>query len=235
MTGIILVVGAQVFSAFQMCFEELLLTGRAPTSAKKVVGMEGVWGTTYMIVILILMYFIHGGDNGHVEDTPEGLRLLTGNGFLAFLVVSYMMSISVYNLVGITVGKKMSAVVRCLVDSCRTVVVWVVNLMLHYLVDEKLGSAWQPHTWLQLVGFVILVFGTLLYNEVLTPPRWLTSGTPGEAGERTFSTTSVDNVMRKIDLSAEGMADPGDPIRASGISLDWPQAREGPRPAAQVN
>eukprot|EP00927_Polykrikos_kofoidii_P070794 TRINITY_DN67178_c0_g1_i1.p1 TRINITY_DN67178_c0_g1~~TRINITY_DN67178_c0_g1_i1.p1 ORF type:complete len:446 (-),score=61.50 TRINITY_DN67178_c0_g1_i1:366-1703(-) len=205
--GIGLVVGAQVCSAFQMCFEELLLTGRAPMSAKKVVGMEGLWGGFFMSIMLIGMYIMPGEENGSYCSTADALNMIFGSGMLLFLFISYMASISVYNLVGITVGKKMSAVVRCLVDSCRTIVVWIVNLILFYFVDEKLGVGWQGHTWLEATGFVILVIGTLLYNEVLPSPNFLKRA-PHVVGEewRQLSTTSFDNILRRVDFSQEDVS-----------------------------
>lgn len=207
LVGIALVVSAQACSAFQMCFEELLLTGRAKTSAKKVVGMEGVWGIVFMVVILALMSNMPGEDVGHYESFSDGVHMLTGSPNLLFFVVTYMISIAVYNFVGITVGKKMSAVVRCLVDSCRTVVVWVMNLVLYYCVSEQYGTAWKPHTWLQVIGFAFLVLGTLLYNEVVPSPKFLTRPVALTGREDEYGIASVvsgfNDILAKVDLTDE--------------------------------
>lgn len=32
------------------------------------------------------------------------------------------------------------------------------------------GTSWAAHSWLQLAGFMICVFGTLLYNDIITLP-----------------------------------------------------------------
>mmetsp|Transcript_78447 Transcript_78447/g.204494 ORF Transcript_78447/g.204494 Transcript_78447/m.204494 type:complete len:217 (+) Transcript_78447:97-747(+) len=168
-----LVVGAQLLSAFQMVFEEMLLTGRAKTSAQKVVGMEGVWGGFFMLIILVLTSTLPGNDGGHIESAPHGMLMVVSSPTLLALVPTYMVSISLYNFVGITVGQRMSAVVRCLVDSCRTFVVWAVDLLLYYAVSKEFGSAWLPHSWITVIGFCILVLGTFLYNEVVPVPSCL--------------------------------------------------------------
>jgi len=203
--GIGLVIVAQICSAFQMVFEEKLLTTGAPTSAKKVVGCEGAWGCIYMVVILALMTNMPGSDNGHYEDLSDGIHMLTNEPSLLFFVVTYMASIAIYNLTGIIVGKTLSAVVRCLIDSCRTIVVWIVNLIMYYFISKKYGTPWKDHSWLMAVGFACLVIGTLLYNEVLPAPAVLRREDPDQDEE--FSTSMVSgsfhDILNKVDLTDE--------------------------------
>jgi drug/metabolite transporter (DMT)-like permease len=204
--GIVLVVGAQLCSAFQMVFEEKLLTGRAKTSAKKVVGMEGIWGGFYMVVILVLMNFVPGEDNGRYEALEDGIQMISSTPSLLILAITYMCSIAIYNLTGIIVGKKLSSVVRCLVDSCRTFVVWGLNLFIYYFVSDQYGSSLTRHSWLQLLGFMLLVFGTLMYNEVLPMPKCLTRPPPNaeSTGDGSvLSQTGFEDILSKVALTDE--------------------------------
>lgn len=57
----------------------------------------------------------------------------------------------------------MSATTRMVLDSIRTFVVWIVSLGLH----------WQDFSWLQLVGFIILLIGMCLYNDVILRPLYM--------------------------------------------------------------
>lgn len=202
--GIVLVISAQLCAAFQMVFEEKLLTGRAKTSAKKTVGMEGCWGMAFMTMGLIVMGLMPGPDNGSYESFIDGAYMIGNDGLLLFFVLTYMASISMYNFVGITVGKKMSAVVRCLVDSCRTVVVWAVNLLL-FAMGSPYGSEWTRHSWLTAFGFLWLVFGTLLYNAVFPVPAFLTR--PADPGEednvRVSVAGSFAQILSKADMTDE--------------------------------
>ena len=62
-----------------------------------------------------------------------------------------------FNFAGISVTKEMSATTRMVLDSVRTLVIWGVSL----------GVGWQTFHLLQLAGFVILVMGMCIYNDLL--------------------------------------------------------------------
>ena len=53
--------------------------------------------------------------------------------------------------------KEMSATTRMVLDSVRTLVIWGVSL----------GVGWQKFQYLQLIGFIILVSGMCVYNDLL--------------------------------------------------------------------
>ena len=53
--------------------------------------------------------------------------------------------------------KEMSATTRMVLDSVRTLVIWGVSL----------GVGWQHFQFLQLLGFLILVTGMCVYNDLL--------------------------------------------------------------------
>eukprot|EP00971_Amphidinium_carterae_P073686 1457094-Amphidinium_carterae.1 len=53
-----------------------------------------------------------------------------------------------------------SAVARSVIDVSRAVVIWIVELILH----------WHEFSWFQLAGFIVLIIGALAYNHVLPIP-----------------------------------------------------------------
>ena len=56
------------------------------------------------------------------------------------------------------------AVTRTVLETTRTLFVWLLNLLLHYMTKSMaLGEPWTTYSWLQAVGFVVLVLGTLTY------------------------------------------------------------------------
>ena len=69
-------------------------------------------------------------------------------------------SIASFNAFGVSVTKNASSAQRSTIDTSRTVLIWVVQLIL--------GA--EHFDWLQLVGFILLVLGTLVYNEILVVP-----------------------------------------------------------------
>jgi hypothetical protein len=75
---------------------------------------------------------------------------------------------SVYNFCGLAVTKSLSAVHRTLIDACRTVLVWCVDLLIRYAFHQHAyGEAWTKWSFLELGGFVVLFLGTLVYNHIL--------------------------------------------------------------------
>jgi len=224
--GSALTIGAQLCSAFQMTFEEKIVTavaGQKKVSAKKVVGSEGIWGGFFMCIVLGLMTIAPGNDVGGVyESLPDGLHMFTHSPVLLFLGLSYTVSIAVYNFVGITVGKKFTAVVRCLVDSSRTVTVWGTSLFLFYFVDERYGAGFTKHTWLTVIGFFVLVLGTAIYNDLvpqIIPEAWRGRTAVDEEPCGSFCrTASFVGVLGNSQLFLEGTEDARDVV-AHGTSL----------------
>lgn len=65
------------------------------------------------------------------------------------------------------VTDRMGATTRTVLETTRTLLIWVVNLLLYYgqpLKGAALGEPWTAHSWLQAVGFAVLVAGTLTYG-----------------------------------------------------------------------
>jgi hypothetical protein len=65
-----------------------------------------------------------------------------------------------FNSFGVMITKQASAAQRATIDSCRTLTIWIVFIILG---KEKFSYG-------ELVGFVLLVAGTLVYNEILEVP-----------------------------------------------------------------
>jgi len=165
MIGDILIISAQVIVATQMVYEEKFIS-KYNVPALQAVGWEGTFGFLTLSTLLIPMYFIPVGDafsgnpRGVLEDAYDGLFQLAHNPQLAGAFSLTVVSIAFFNFAGISVTKEMSATTRMVLDSVRTLVIWGVSL----------GVGWQVFQWLQLVGFVILVIGMCIYNDLLIVP-----------------------------------------------------------------
>lgn len=81
--------------------------------------------------------------------TPMIILALLGN----------TVSIAFFNFAGISVTKEISATTRMVLDSLRTVVIWVVSLAL----------GWEQFHGLQVLGFIVLLVGAALYNGLHRP------------------------------------------------------------------
>ena len=85
-------------------------------------------------------------------------------------VIVILLQLYIYNLIagtigfmvfalffGISITRKLSAVHRLVLDSGRSIIVWAVSMIL----------GWQQFQILQIVGFVLMITGVLIFNNLL--------------------------------------------------------------------
>jgi len=163
--GVMFVVIGQFCNAVQVVVEETLLKRRM-LKPLQVVGSEGMWGFLLMsIAVLPVMYFIPGHSCGSYENSIDALRMIGNNSILLFAVVLYCITIAFYNFFGQSVTKSLTAVHRTLVDGTSVICIWCVGLCIYYIFESKTyGESWNQYSWMQVIGFVILLVGNLVYN-----------------------------------------------------------------------
>ncbi|KAJ8308158.1 hypothetical protein KUTeg_013032, partial [Tegillarca granosa] len=139
--GIALILGGQLVSASQMIIEELFLKKRS-YHPLHVVGMEGTFGFFMMsLIVLPAMYFIPGSDvNNSYENSLDALYQIKNEPRLLAFCLLYLLSIAFYNYFGLAVTKSLTAVHRTLIDACRTIMVWGVDLFIYYAADKDFGE-----------------------------------------------------------------------------------------------
>ncbi|CAH1240399.1 SLC35F6 [Branchiostoma lanceolatum] len=164
-TGDLLILMAQVIAAIQMVVEEKFVSGQNIPPMQGV-GWEGLFGFTVLTTLLFPFYFIKVGPpfgnnpRGVFEDALDGLWQISNNGKIAGGVFGTIVSIAFFNFAGLSVTKEMSATTRMVLDSVRTLVIWVFSL----------AVGWEDFQYLQAIGFVILLAGTAVYNDMLFGP-----------------------------------------------------------------
>ena len=84
------------------------------------------------------------------------------NGMVIVLFILTMLSIAGFNVSGITTTKYASAAQRSTIDTSRTFLIWVMSLLLGL-------ESFLP--W-EIPGFILLVMGTLIYNEIWVLKFW---------------------------------------------------------------
>ncbi|RQM08194.1 hypothetical protein DH86_00000630 [Scytalidium sp. 3C] len=148
--GVLLIAGAQIFTATQFVLEEFILEHYA-LEPIKVVGWEGLFGFSVTVLGMIILHFAVGrteaGRYGYF-DLVEGWRQITHYKAIGVSSILIMISIGV------------SATSRSTIDTCRTLFVWMASLVL----------GWETFKWLQVLGFAMLVYGTFLFNQLIQPP-----------------------------------------------------------------
>ncbi|WYZ40312.1 hypothetical protein EsH8_IV_000653 [Colletotrichum jinshuiense] len=160
--GVLLIAGAQIFTATQFVLEEWILE-QSNIEPIRVVGWEGLFGLVVTVFGMIVLHFAVGrtdaGRNGYF-DMAEGWRQVTEHKVIGLSSILIMISIGGFNFFGLSVTRSVSATSRSTIDTCRTLFIWIVSLGLH----------WETFKWLQVVGFALLVYFTFLFNGIVQPP-----------------------------------------------------------------
>lgn len=112
------------------------------------------------------------------EDFGDTFVQLSNSTTLCFYCVFYMVAILAYNVSANTVTQCLSAVVRSILEACRTMGVWLVSLLIFYAAGtscstKAFGERWTAWSFLELTGFGVLLLGTFAYKvcEKWTRPK----------------------------------------------------------------
>ncbi|KAK9531396.1 hypothetical protein VZT92_010823 [Zoarces viviparus] len=162
-TGDLLIIMAQVIVAVQMVLEEKFVY-KHDVHPLRAVGIEGFFGFFVLSLLLIPMYFIPVGDFGGnprqvLEDALDAFCQIGHKPLILLALLGNTVSIAFFNFAGISVTKEISATTRMVLDSLRTLVIWAVSLAL----------GWEQFQGLQVLGFIVLLVGTALYNGLHRP------------------------------------------------------------------
>eukprot|EP00743_Colponemidia_sp_Colp-15_P003370 GILK01003643.1.p1 GENE.GILK01003643.1~~GILK01003643.1.p1 ORF type:complete len:402 (+),score=58.34 GILK01003643.1:48-1208(+) len=192
MLGIVLVLAAQVFAAGLMVVEEKYFANYQihPLQA---VGYEGAWGVLLAAIILPALMFVHGSNGRPLDDVVDAVIQIQSSWRLLLAVLAGIGAIALYNFCGVSVTKRASATARSTIDTTRTVFVWAFCIL----------AGWEDFHWLQVGGFVLLVLGTMLYNEIIRLPQGQRLKDNGQPSKQFYVTLSDDSQPTIVPLNPE--------------------------------
>jgi uncharacterized membrane protein len=165
--GNILIVVAQMIVAVQMIVEEIFIS-KYDVPPLQVVGWEGFWGFSFLSIILGIMYAVPAPAAfcsdpphcDHFEDVYDAFVNIGNSWQLGAAIGGNLLSIAFFNAIGVAITKHMNAATRMVLDSLRTMVIWCFSM----------GVKWEAFCWNSPVGFVVLLTGILMFNEIIRVP-----------------------------------------------------------------
>lgn len=118
------------------------------------VGCEGIVGFTVECIVITILNFVHcsfGADacaynasgTPLMESTSAYFASVGASGFLLAFVVLGVFSIMIFNVSGVTVTKYISALTRSICDVTRTLLIWVVGIV----VTVTAGRTKDNYVW----------------------------------------------------------------------------------------
>ena len=183
-TGIILMFCSQFFSSTCYVLQEKFIK-HYRVNPFQLVGFEGLWGICMYTVLLVIFQHIKcnnwkeglktgvcfGSDDPatkrdwYIEDSIFAFQQMGAYIPLLIVYIFYIVSIALYNIVGINLTKLVSSTARAVVDTVRTVFIWAFFLFVHPVKGTE-----ENFYIIQFIGFILLVVGTLIYNEIVEIP-----------------------------------------------------------------
>jgi len=174
--GIGLILAGQVVGAVQFVLEEYIMTSNWGVTPTLLVGWEGLWGTFMFLFLTPFLYYTPRDSDMPAatvwhENVVDTWNQLKNSKDLIVINVVAAAALLVYNMVGNMVTKQLSSIMRSILESCRTLGVWTAGLVLYYhFHDHQAGEQWTNWSFLELLGFALLVYGTLAYKGITTIP-----------------------------------------------------------------
>ena len=178
--GIILLFLGQFFNSIEYIIQEKFIK-KYIIHPSQLVGFEGLWGSCLYLILLIVFQniscddlsgnfkkqicFENDEEETYIEDTIFALKQIWDKKLLLILYIFFVVSIALYNLVGIKLIELISSTHRVVVDEARAVFIW-----LFFIFFTRVDGTQEEFHYLQLIGYIFIIFGTIIYNEILVIP-----------------------------------------------------------------
>jgi drug/metabolite transporter (DMT)-like permease len=165
--GVIMVLVSQIFVATQFVLEEKILS-RYSVGPIEVAYLEGFFGIITVSFAILVGHVQYGQYHpGSYWDAVTAYHQIFDNFKVWGISLVFCVSIGLFNFFGLSVTRTVSATSRSTIDTSRTLFIWMVSLVL----------GWETFSFLQVIGFVFLVYGTFLFNDAIDPPACLVTST----------------------------------------------------------
>jgi len=175
----VLLLIAQLFTGCQFITEEKILSGYY-LDPLYVVGWEGFFGCLYYTILLPIFQNVSCTNpdlcnGGVIENSRDAFKAFGEHKKMIILACGIIVSIAGFNAFGVTITKHASAAQRSTIDTSRTLLIWLISI--------AMGQ--EDFLWGELAAFVLLVLGTLIYNEIwIVPIEFLRYNTKPEIKKR---------------------------------------------------
>lgn len=200
--GCCLLLASECMKAFHVIYDEMMMK-RNKCDILFVVGMEGVYSIILLTPMLFLAWLvIPGSQDGHLEDLPDTLFRIESSTMLKALFGVLPIIVVVLAIAGVMIIKYLTGVHNALISVSRSIVAWALELIFFYCAPGDLGNMygkpWGSFSALRLVGFVMVIVATLMYDEDIRIPAWFSY--PSKAESEAASSKEESNVADDVHV-----------------------------------
>ncbi|CAM9258013.1 unnamed protein product, partial [Ectocarpus fasciculatus] len=163
--GVTLILAGAFVQSLQYAFEEKVMTADVAAPPLLLIGMEGLWGTLLCLFIVYpIAYLTPGDDHGSYENPENTWYMFTHSSEIQKIFFIYFLSILSYNVLAVLVTYTLNSVWHAILDNFRPITVWCSDLFMYYIITKAYGEEWTNWSYVQLLGLVVLLYGTAVYN-----------------------------------------------------------------------
>jgi drug/metabolite transporter (DMT)-like permease len=163
--GVMLILSGALVQSLQYAFEEKVLSMDVPIPPPLLIGMEGLWGTIICLFVLYpCCYCLPGTDHGSLENPFNTYTMFMNSSDVRSMFAWYIVFTFSYNLFSCLIVKMLSAIWATILDNFRPISVWVTDLFIFYFITTSFGESWNIYSYIQLLGLLVLLYGTAIYN-----------------------------------------------------------------------
>ena len=169
--GVFLVLFGNLLFSLNVIVQEILFR-KYKTNAMKFSGLEGIFGTAYQLIVVLILGFIPcEGENAKIEcfdgifvNTWKSLNVLFHSPNLIILYFFFSATGSFMKIASVYLVKSTSATSWMTIDASRIVLVWAFFLL------WPSSKFHENFDYIQFIGFLFLICGTIIFNEIVVIP-----------------------------------------------------------------
>lgn len=162
--GIGLIMASEFFRSLMVVSQEYLIKVIGCDSSF-MVGLQGIYGGVLMVGFLLVAWLLIPGSDlgGSMENLYATFRLASQSP----AIITVLCILPIFVVLGFIssglVTKTMGAVMNAMCTLLMTAAVWLIEIMIH-AIDPSRGNKWAPYSYLQLIGFLLVVVALLVYD-----------------------------------------------------------------------
>jgi len=199
--GIALVLGGEFIRSARTVLEEKLMK-KLRYDALLVVGLQGLFALILAVPALFVVNAIKTS-KGSLEDISQTWTQFTSNPIVWGIALSTPLTVPSLFIAGAYVTKLMSSVHNALTTIITNSIVWMLGIIVH-LIDTSRGEKLIPLSSVQVVGFIIVLFSSMMYDSIIRLPKiFAYPADRAAASGAGDSEKSVMGITSETDLASE--------------------------------
>jgi len=168
---VLLTLAGTFMQSLQYVYEEKVMSGESPAPPWLLIGMEGLFGTLLVVLVVYpIAGVIPGNNHGVFEDLDNTLAQLDNNPQLLNLSIAFCVLVFILNSFSVLVTYMLSSVWHAILDNFRPISIWAVELFMYGYTNGEHGEKWTKGSYLQLAGLGVMLLGTAIYNGTIALP-----------------------------------------------------------------